>query len=121
MNKTVNYMGRNQLRNQLLRSQSNRRRLWMIGIGIIITIIIFSAGIFTKTVTAERNIPREKLVTSVKINDGDTLWSIAANYYTDDYDNYIDYIEEIKKSNGLSSDIIQAGNYIIVPYFAEVN
>ena len=53
MNKTVNYMGRNQLRNQLLRNQSNRRRLWMIGIGIII-------ASFFQQVSLLRQLRREK-------------------------------------------------------------
>jgi hypothetical protein len=29
------------------------------------------------------------------------------------------YIREIKETNGLSSDTIHEGNYIVVPYFAQ--
>lgn len=79
--------------------------------------IILSLSIITTKVTAERAVEREKTVTSVKIEKGDSLWSIASRYITEEYRNMNVYIEEIKDSNGLTSDIIHEGNYIIVPYY----
>jgi LysM repeat protein len=70
-------------------------------------------------VTAGRSDSRVKLVTSVKIEKGDSLWSIAEEYFTDDYADINTYIKEIKRSNGLTSDIIHEDCYIIVPYYTD--
>jgi LysM repeat protein len=71
-------------------------------------------------VTAEKSIQRDKTVISVRIEKGDSLWSIASNYITDEYENINDYITEIKKSNGLVTDTIHEGRYIIVPYYTTI-
>ena len=96
-----------------------RRRLWMIGGLILVIVVLLSLFFFSKTVTAQGKRDRVKLVTSVEVKKGDTLWSIASGYMTYEYDDVKEYVEEIKESNGLSSDTIHAGNYIIVPYFAD--
>lgn len=56
-------------------------------------------------------------VTSICINAGESLWSIASEYYTDGEGSMNDYIEEIKKTNHLKSDRIHAGNYLVIPYY----
>ncbi|MGB8453863.1 MAG: LysM peptidoglycan-binding domain-containing protein [Anaerocolumna sp.] len=90
----------------------------MIIVGLIIlTSMILSLSIITTKVTAERAATREKLVTSVKIEKGDSLWSIASQYITEEYTDMNSYIDEIMNSNGLTSDVIHEGNYIIVPYY----
>ena len=96
-----------------------RRRMWIIGALILIIVVMFSLFFFSKTVTAQGRRDRVKLVTSVEVKKGDTLWSIASGYMTCEYDDMNEYVEEIKESNGLTSDTIHAGNYIIVPYFAD--
>lgn len=97
----------------------NRRRLWMIGSIILALLVLLSMYFFSKTVTAQREGRRSKLVTSVEIKKGDTLWSIASRYITDEYDDINEYIEEIMRSNGLTSETIHAGNHIIVPYYTD--
>jgi uncharacterized membrane protein YvbJ len=99
----------------------SRRRLWMIGSIILALLVLFSMYFVSKTVTAQREGRRIKLVTSVEIEKGDTLWSIASRYITEEYDDINDYIKELKNSNGLTSDTIHAGNFIIVPYYADAS
>lgn len=84
---------------------------------LLLLLILVSVFAQTKSVTAKRDQERVKLVTSIQIQKGDTLWSIASEYITEEYDNVHEYIEELKRSNGLESDRIRAGNYIIVPYY----
>lgn len=91
----------------------------MIGIAVFFVLVLFSIYFFSKTVTAERNTERVKLVSSVEIKEGDTLWSIASDYISEEYSNMKEYIKEIKECNGLASDTIHEGNYIIVPYYAD--
>ncbi|MDF2539119.1 MAG: hypothetical protein K0S76_2140 [Herbinix sp.] len=114
MTRTVNMMTK---RNKYRRGVNNRTL--MVAIILFVAIIICSAVFFSKTVTAERNSARTKQITSVEIHRGDSLWSIASEYITDEYSNLNDYIEEIKDSNGLISDTIHVGNYIIIPYYAD--
>ncbi len=99
--------------------QYNKKRIWIAGIAALVIILLLTLSFFTKTVTAQRNNERVKLVTSVEIKKGDTLWSIASEYISDEYDSVKDYIKEIKKSNGMSSDEIHTGNYIVIPYYAD--
>ena len=112
--------------NTTMRYRSKERtlskgRMWLIGGLILMMLLILSMCFFTKTVTAKGNRERTKLVTSVEVKKGDTLWSIASSYMTDEYDDVKEYVEELKESNGLTSDQIHAGNYIIVPYYADAS
>ncbi|MDF2474509.1 MAG: hypothetical protein K0R21_2291 [Anaerocolumna sp.] len=84
---------------------------------IILTIMILAMGILSTNVSAEKVPFREKTVVSIKIEEGDTLWSIASRYITEEYKDMNTYIKEIKKTNGLFEDTIHEGKYIIVPYY----
>jgi cell division protein YceG involved in septum cleavage len=101
--------------------QNNRKKIWILGAAILLLTIIFSVGFVTKTVTAQREADRVKLVKSIEIQKGDTLWSIASENMSDEYDDLNDYIDEIMDSNGMASDEIHVGNYIIVPYYADAS
>jgi cell division protein YceG involved in septum cleavage len=105
--------------NRFLSFLEKRRTLILTGI-IILSIMILSLGFITTKVTAEKSIQRDKTVVSVKIEKGDSLWSIASKYISDEYDNINTYIKEIKKSNGLVTDTIHEGRYIIVPYYTTI-
>lgn len=101
--------------------RQNKLRIWILGIVLLVFLVICSILFFTKTVTAQREGNRTKLVTSIEVKQGDTLWSIASRYITDEYDDMNEYIEEIKSSNGMATDTIHAGNYIIVPYYTDAS
>jgi hypothetical protein len=118
MNRTVNMMLERQNNYQM---NMNKRRLWMIGIALLFLLLLFSLYFFSKTVTAQRYEERVKLVTSIEVKKGDTLWSIAERYITDEYDNLHEYIDEIMSSNGLASDTIHVGSHIIVPYYVNAS
>lgn len=101
------------------RRMVDRRKIRWIAVIVLFVIMIFTVILATKKVTAKREGYRVKQVTSIQIQKGDTLWSIASNHMSDEYNDLNDYIAEIMVSNGLSSDKIQAGNYIIVPYYTD--
>ena len=62
-----------------------------------------------------------KQVTSIEIEEGDTLWSIAGSFYVPECGSMQDYIAEIKKTNHLTTDVIHSGCYLVVPYYVPVN
>jgi hypothetical protein len=101
--------------------QLNKKRVWRFGVAVLLLLVLFSVFFITKTVTAQRAVDRTKLVTCIEVQKGDTLWSIASSYFTDEYHDLNEYINEIKDSNGMVSDEIHTGNYIIVPYYADAS
>jgi cell division protein YceG involved in septum cleavage len=107
---------RRSITNNIITFIENKGIFIMFGI-ITLCILILSFCIVPTVVTAEKLMNREKNVISVKIEEGDTLWSIASEYITEEYNDINSYIREIKKSNGLTNDTIHEGRYIIVPYY----
>ena len=59
-----------------------------------------------------------KYYTSIEIMKGDTLWSIASEYMTSEYDSIQDYIDEVKDLNNLGADDIHIGQYLMIPYYS---
>lgn len=53
---------------------------------------------------------------SVRVESGDTLWSIASEYCPDTKE-ITDYIEEIKSINSIKNELIKAGDYIIISIY----
>lgn len=53
---------------------------------------------------------------SVEIKSGDSLWSIAEKYMTEEYTSIHQYIEVLKQINALESNEIHDGKYIMVAY-----
>ena len=51
------------------------------------------------------------------IEPGDTLWSIAHEYITPEYNGIEEYIAELRRLNHLDGDEIHAGRYLAVPCF----
>ena len=91
---------------------------------VVLSISIFGLLAFyfnSINVSADNPVTRKKQVTSLIIEKGDTLWSIAQEYRTEEYDDINEYIDEIKASNGLFTDTIHEGNYIIIPYYKTVD
>ena len=60
---------------------------------------------------------RIKRLTSVSVQEGDCIWSIASEYYSDEFGSMQDYIKEIKKTNNLSGDRINYGYSLLIPYY----
>ena len=67
------------------------------------------------TSKASNEVNTYKYYTSIEVQKGDTLWTIAQQYADDDAD-YASYIEEVKEMNQLTSDTIHAGEYLTVSY-----
>jgi len=97
----------------------------LIGKLAVITIFMIFLFLFVLFVLPERTAAASNAegktytITSVQIEKGDSLWSLASFYFTDEFSSVEEYITEIKRMNGLSSDVLYAGNYILIPQFIE--
>ena len=89
----------------------------------IITFLVVTAFGLLKYAKVQADTPDNRMYvcTSVKVEENDTLWSIAEKYYSFEYDDVAAYVDEIKKANNLKCDTILEGNFIIVPYYVDKN
>lgn len=60
-----------------------------------------------------------KFFTSYVVESQDTLWGIAWQYITPEYDSMDEYIHEILCTNQLDSTRIYPGQLILIPYYAD--
>ena len=88
---------------------------FILTVTLIFTIILTNS---LKTSANENRSSSERLYSSIMINDGDTLWSIAEEYKPADV-SVKDYIKSLKSINGIASDNIQSGNHLIIYYYAD--
>lgn len=82
---------------------------WFLGKGQVVSAESTAAGEISN-----------KYYTSVRIEPGDTLWTIAEKYRTKEYSDMNLYIKEIKECNGLYSDKITEGCYLLIPYYSNM-
>ena len=90
--------------------------LILFSISFIFSGIFFFKGNSGKAYAGTSN---HKYFTPVLVEPGDSLWSIADDYITEEYSSIDDYIDEVISINHLSGHgDINAGCYITVPYYA---
>ncbi len=88
--------------------------------GIIIFFAVTGSVVFGRVfISAASSRDAYKYYTSFQIQEGDTLWDIAASHYTAEYESITDYIEEVCRINRLeSADEIHSGKYLTLPYYS---
>lgn len=93
----------------------NRRTVYIIfSILILLCIVCFITG-FSKVEKKESN--HQKYYTSVEIQEGDSLWSIAKSNMTEEYSSEQEYINEVKEMNHLTNNQITKGRHIVIPHY----
>lgn len=88
----------------------------LVCVSLAFGVIVLSGLDDTGKVSASTS--NQKYFICVDIEEGDTLWTIADVYITEEYSSVDDYIDEIKELNGLSNDKIFCGATLVVPYYA---
>ena len=66
---------------------------------------------------------KNKCYKSIQVQAGDSLWSIACDNITEEYDSideYMDEIAEINHISTISADSIKEGTYLTVSYYDEI-
>ncbi len=90
--------------------------LFILTVVVLFISCAFFGNILTSAHDKSENNTKDDCYTSVAIQYGDTLWSIAETYMPEDYTSVQDYVKHLKKLNNLKSDDLQAGTYLIVTY-----
>ena len=118
---------REQASEQFVRSQRRRRQelssLRKTGALLSLLLVLVLSGVFGRNMVNASAIETEgqkeykKYYTSILLEEGDSLWSIAREYSRGSGREISDYIREIRQINRLSGDIIHAGNYLTVVYY----
>jgi hypothetical protein len=89
-----------------------------IQIAVVIAVILITGICLTGFSRAKNNQnTHEKYFTNITIQSGDTLWTIAQENMTEEYDSIDDYIAEVKDMNHLYSDSITEGHHLVLPHY----
>ncbi len=96
------------------------RFLRIISLLSILFILLSTVGIISSTAMASDIETRYKYITKIEVKYGDTLWDIANEYLTEEYDDINEYIKEIMFTNNLKSNKIIAEQILIIPYYSSV-
>ena len=106
-------------------ARRNKSEIPYLFIGKLAAILLFMVALFLvvlfvlpeRSAAAGNTTGGTYTITSVQIEAGDSLWSLASEYYTEEFVSVSNYITEIMRMNGLSSDTLYAGNYLLIPQY----
>ena len=96
------------------RPQANQWHVW---ISVMITLLCFCLSFIPQKPVQKQSSPYKKYYTSICLEEGDTLWSIAVRYNVHSDKSTEEYVRELRRMNGLSDDTIHAGHYLTVSYY----
>jgi len=113
----VQMMREKKLRQLQLRKNRTRRKMFiLLAAAILISGIIYSS--FKIIVQAKEKQHTYKYYTDIRIHRGDTLWDIANEYMTEEYDSIDSYIDEVCRINSIYDNNIYYGQTLMIPYYS---
>lgn len=119
------YIKRREYNEYILRNRRIEVRKQKISLLIVlITVMLIMSTLINVRLTfakqTDQGNARIKVFKSIVIYGGDTLTSIADEYYSPEWKDRFSYIHEVSRINHLDDDEkLIAGNYLIVPYYIE--
>ena len=97
-----------------------QRSILAIAILIIISLGILLGTSMNASASAKGDVASyNKYYKSIRIEAGDTLWTIADEYIADLNIDKKDYIREICELNGIYEDDIRTGDYVVITYYSK--
>lgn len=97
-----------------------QRGLLAIAIILVVALGILLGSSINAMASSEKDISSyNKYYVSIRVESGDTLWTIADEYVEGFNLSKSDYIKEVCQINSISEDNIHAGDYIVVPYYSQ--
>ena len=97
-----------------------QRGLLAVAIIVVVALGILLGTSMNALASSDKNIASyNKYYVSIRVESGDTLWTIADEYVDGFNIEKSDYIEEVCQINEISKNEIHAGDYIVVPYYSQ--
>ncbi len=119
--KNRTYKGRNK-HNAGIRTVNQRVVLTAITVMVLLGgVLLGSSFIGSRTSQASDETQGYKCYTSIRVEEGDSLWKIADRYMGDMYESRQAFMEEVIALNHIGEDEIHAGEYLVVPYYETEN
>ena len=106
------------IRNRRQRQRQLKRRL-AFSAAVLLAVLSLTGGSFAVKAQNTSAGPLYKYYTSIRIERGDTLWSVAAAR-SDGFDSRNDFIREVIRINHLTDENIREGDYLIIPYYSGI-
>lgn len=95
------------------------KNLVIVVLAVALACVVLLRLTATRADAEKRDVPTYKYYTSITVDQGDTLWGLADEYMSDEYDNVYEYMDEIVSINHLTSaDSLKAGSTICIPYYS---
>lgn len=85
-------------------------------IAVIVCVILFANKNQVHAVEGGSEVSLTKYYKTITIQPGDTLWSIAAEYKTDNCTTK-EYVKELMQMNDLHNDNITSGMKLLITYY----
>lgn len=109
-------------RKEIIARRKRQQRIHgIISIGALILsiVIVFSISGLVTNARSTNDHPEYKYFMSYELEQGDSLWTIASEYYDEHYESLEDYMDEICIINSISTDTnLIAGSHLIIPYYS---
>lgn len=89
----------------------------------ILLMVLLSCSIFflrNNSYAASNTTDKTLCYKPVMVEQGDSLWSIANENLSPEWDSTEEYVAAIRKLNSLHDSKIKAGTYISIPYYADL-
>lgn len=97
-----------------------QKKLLAIAILVFVSLGILLGTTISAQASSEADVASyNKYYKSVRIEAGDTLWTIADEYIEDLNIDKQEYINEICTINNICEDEIHAGDYVVVAYYSQ--
>ena len=104
-------------RNRIRRQRQLRRRVFLFA-GVMLVMLSLAGGSFIVRAQDACSEPLYKYYTSIPIEDGDSLWSIADRHADGYFESKQDFLQEVIQINHLLDSDIRQGDYLIIPYYS---
>lgn len=102
--------------------RARRKRVHKLLVALLV-VTAFCFGFFGRTLfdayAKEDTDLQNRYYTSIQVEPGDNLWKIASRYSQGSSYSIPEYVEELKRMNGLKDGHIHAGEYLTIVYFSE--
>ncbi len=97
-----------------------KKRFYLIMTMVFALVIAIMVGVKFVNANDNPNVSKYKYYTSYKIQENDTLTSIAEEYTKDTNVSVSEYICDLKNDNRLKDDEITEGENLIITYYSNV-